>query len=305
MAFVVWLPLAGMIVFGGPQLSTGFTAGLLTFCAVATWRSLLHRLLIARLVAPLTAVIAAYAWWAAYSFKSEPSISPAIARFSVLVLMFGSFPSIVWFYRKWRISVREQAHAYDALAISGVRVVDTIYGERHLIHQGRRVRQWCELLENFAVEVAVGLALRDRVDPVDTGLRHHLRDEALRVAEAVRSHKKVLVTANCVEDVERVVDSLVSGIDALVREDRAALLVNAPDLPSRTSRLRTMVARLLPGVVVIGVSFALPLIPGIPPAVESSAHWMLVLVGASLILSSSPEAAGAVRDVLGKALPFK
>ncbi|MFD6530653.1 hypothetical protein [Streptomyces sp. NPDC060184] len=305
LAGVVWVPLAGMIIFGGPRLSTGFVALILTFFTVGMWRTLLHRLLIARLVGPLMTIFTAFMWWTAVSDRSQSAVSPAVAQSSVGVLVFGSLPAVFWFYRKWRNSVREQAHAYDALAILGVRVADRIHGERHLWHQSGRVRRWCELLENFAVAAAVGLALRDRVDPVDTGLRRQLRDEASRVAEAVRSHKSVLVTANCVEDVERVVESLVSGIDALVREDRAALLVNAPDLPSRTSRLRTMAPRLLPGAVVIGLSFALPLVPGIPPAVESSARWMCVLVGASMILSASPEAQGAVRDVLGKALPFK
>lgn len=233
------------------------------------------------------------------------AISPSIALFSVLVLTLGSLPATIWLYRKWRRSARQQSHAYDALAMTVIHVVDVIHGERHRWHHGKHVRRWCELLENFAVEVTIYLSLKDRVDPADTGLRRQLREEAMRVAEAIRSHKRVLVTASCIEDVERVTNSLVCGIDALVREDQAALLANAPDLPSRVNRLRAMIARILPGAVVIGIAVVLPLVPGIPPAAENSARWMLALVRISMILSSSPEAVGTVRDVLGKALPFK
>ncbi|MFE6699282.1 hypothetical protein [Streptomyces sp. NPDC057718] len=302
---MIWLPIAGMVIFGGMRISMIFTAVMFTCCTVMMWRTFFHRVLFARLIVPLTAFLAALMWWMVYVSEPGFSISPSIALFSFLVLMLGSLPAIIWLYRKWRHSDRQQAHAYDALAMAAVHVVDVIHGERHLWHHGKRIRRWCELLENFAVEVTTCLSLKDRVDPADTGLRRELREEALRVAEAIRLHKRALVTASCIEDVERVVNSLICGIDDLVREDRAALLVNAPDLPSRISRLRTMGARLLPGIVVIGISVVLPLVPGIPPDAESSARWMLALVGASMILSSSPEAVGAVRDVLGRSLPFK
>ncbi|OCC14068.1 hypothetical protein A3Q37_00341 [Streptomyces sp. PTY087I2] len=305
LAFVIWIPLAGMAVFGGARLFMIFTAVIFTCFTVMTWRTVLHRLLFARLVFPLTAFLAVLMWGMVYSSEPGLVISSSIALFSMLVLVLGSLPAVIWLYRKWRNSARQQAHAYDALAMAAVHVVDVIHGERHRWHHGKQVRRWCELLENFAVEATVCLSLKDRVDPADTGLRRELREEALRVAEAIRLHKRVLVTANCTEDVDGVVESLVRGIDALVREDRSALLANAPDLPSTANRLRVAGARLLPGAVVIGSAFALPLVPGIPPSVEESARWMLALVGASMILSSSPEAVGTVRDVLGKVLPFK
>ncbi|MEV5943420.1 hypothetical protein [Streptomyces sp. NPDC051994] len=302
LAFVVWLPLIGVIIFGGARLATFLTALMFTFCTMVLWRTLLHRVLFARMLVPLVALVAAFGWWAAYNSESGLVISPAIARFSALLLVFGSLPGVIWFYRRWRRAAREQAHAYDALAIAAVHVVDAIHGERLLWRHSRKVRRWCEKLENLAVEATACLALKERVDPLDTGLRRELRDEALRVAEAIRLHKRALVTASCVEDVERVIESLIYGIDALVCDDRAALLVNAPDLPSRTSRLRAMVTRLIPGAVLIGIAAALPLIPGIPPTAETSARWVLLLVGASSILSSSPDTAGHVRDVLGKLL---
>ncbi|NEC21839.1 hypothetical protein [Streptomyces parvus] len=308
LGLVVWLPLVGVITFGGTRLISVFTAAMFTACTVGLWRTLLYRVLLARLVMPLVALITAYAWWVVYRMDSGAAgfsgFSPAVARFSVVVLIFGSLPGLFWFYRKWRRSVRAQAHAYDVLAVAVLHVADRIHEERHLWRRDAKVRRWCESLESLAVEAARCLTLRERVDPADTGLRSELRDEALRVAEAIRLHKRALVTAVSAEDVERVVAALINGLDALVREDRAALLANAPDVPSRASRLRAAGARLLPGVVLIGVAWALPLIPGIPPTAESSARWMLLVVGVTSILSS-PDAAGHVRDVLGKALPFK
>ncbi|MFJ6011403.1 hypothetical protein [Streptomyces sp. NPDC092952] len=305
LGFVVWLPLIGMITFGSTRLISVFTALIFTTCTVGLWRTLLYRVLLARMMVPLVALISAYTWWVVYSMDSGMAgLSPPVARFSILVLIFGSLPGTFWFYRKWRRSVRVEAHAYDVLAIAVLHVADRIYEERNLWRRGAKVRQWCGSLENLAVEAARYLALRERIDPADAGLRSELRDEALRVGESIRLHKRALVTAVSAEDVERVVASLVNGIDALVREDRAALLANAPGLPSRASRLRAAGARVLPGVVLIGIAWALPLIPGISHTAESSARLMLLVLGVTSILSS-PDAAGHVRDVLGKALPFK
>ena len=306
LAFTVWLPLAGVIIFGSTRLISVGTALTFTAGTVGVWRTLLHRVLLARLAVPLMASVTVYAWWVAYSIKPEMAgLSPTLAKFSALILVMGSLPGVFWFCRRWRRSVRTEAHAYDVVVVSALHAIDRIHRSRHLWWRSAQVRRWCESLEGLAVEASRYLALRERIDPADVGLRRELREEALRVAEAIRLHKRALVTAACVGDVDRVVVSLIHALDALVREDRAALLANAPDLPTRATRLRAMVARLLPGIVLIGVALALPLIPGIPPAAENSARVMLLVLGASAILSSGPEVAGHLRDVLGRALPFK
>ncbi|GGN51632.1 hypothetical protein GCM10012285_41930 [Streptomyces kronopolitis] len=103
------------------------------------------------------------------------------------------------------------------------------------------------------------------------------------------------------------VRSLIHGVEAIAKYDREALLANAPELPTAAGRVQALVRRLVPGIVLIGLGIVLPLLPILAghAARADAVRWTLLVLGATSLLSASPEVSGRVSDVLGKALPFR
>uniref|UniRef100_A0AAU2UXF6 Type II secretion system protein GspF domain-containing protein n=1 Tax=Streptomyces sp. NBC_00003 TaxID=2903608 RepID=A0AAU2UXF6_9ACTN len=224
-----------------------------------------------------------------------------------VMLVFVAIPFLFYLSHKYARSARARCHPHDLLLINAVRAAGVISKERDGWRTAPFVRNAHGALEALAVRAQLSLALKGRVDAVDFGLRRELRLEAQRVAASIRSLKPTISTASGPESVDRVLQSLINGIEAIAKIDRQALLDGAPPLPSGVSRLRAAAARMLPGAVLIGASFLVPLIPAISADghVASTVRWTLLITGVTWIVSASSEATGRVGDVLGKAMPFK
>ncbi|MFE0130186.1 hypothetical protein ACFWY6_01090 [Streptomyces sp. NPDC059037] len=304
---VVALPLLLIAQFGNARISFFVMASFWTFITVAMWRSMAHRILAARIAYSIMVVIGVYLWSGFIRENPSPLIVPYVAGSGFIFFLLVALPAVLRSYLKHRGRVREVCHPHDGAVVWAVRTAGLLHREREAWRSSAAARACCNHVENLAVEIERGLSLAHRLDPGDSTLRREFRLEGRRVAEAVRAYKRIIAAARGPEDIDRVVRSLLSGVGALVRHDREALLADAPDLPEAATRFREFIGRSAPGVALVALSFMLPLIPAIAakPEVADTVRWVVLVMGVTTIFTASPDLSGRVGDVIGKALPFK
>jgi hypothetical protein len=269
-------------------------------------RAALHRVRLARVAFGVVGLCAAFQWFQWARAASRPVREPVVLAWGVAGLFLG-IVTLVVMARHYARLARKNSHPYDTLAAITVRVAADIQTRREDWPSAGDARKDSSALETLAVQAQLSLALRERVDSADRALRRDLRLEALRVAEAVREHKGILARASGPEAADGVARSLVFFLDAVLRLDREALLAHAPQVPSQSDRVRAALARIVPGVVLIGAGMVLPSVPplSVHPDHAQTVRWMLLVVGATWVLSANSEASGRVSEVLGKAVPFR
>ncbi|MFJ5029505.1 hypothetical protein ACIQB5_15575 [Streptomyces sp. NPDC088560] len=307
MILIATFPASLVWFFGSERARYGIFACAATLVLASIWETALFRTLGARVFFLLPAGLGAYFWVMMVRASSNSGHKSVIALVGMVILVFVSIPVLFYLSRKYARSARVRCHPHDFLLISAVLAAGVVGRGRDKWRSTLFVRNAHGALEALAVRAHLSLALKGRVDVLDFGLRRELRLEAQRVAASIRSLKSTISTASGPESVDRVLESLINGIEAIAKIDRQALLDGAPPLPSGVSRLRAAAARILPGAVLVGAAFLVPLIPAIAANghVASTVRWTLLVTGVTWIVSASSEATGRVGDVLGKVLPFK
>ncbi|MFE6397518.1 hypothetical protein [Streptomyces alboflavus] len=304
---LVAAPLSLMITFGSARSSGACIASVFTVAAASMWRIPTHRILAARAFYVLLVASTVWSWTAVVRAQPSPAASPTLFLSAVVFLGLISAPVLMVMQRRLRKRALEECHPYDPAVVWAIRAAHVVHENRQRWNSSLAARGACNALENLAVEVARDLSMADRVDPGDSRLRAELRTGALRVAESVRQHKRTIATASSEDDMASVVRSLTAGAEALAKKDRAALLDGAPELSAGVDRIRLFVRGAIPAFGLIALAFVLPLIPGVAahPDVASTLRWTLLVLGVTTLVTSSPELAGRVTDVFGKAMPFK
>ncbi|MFJ4517454.1 hypothetical protein [Streptomyces sp. NPDC088816] len=199
--------------------------------------------------------------------------------------------------------INRRCWPYDGLTLFTVRAVARIAEGRERWWSEPMVRRSCRELEGIAMRAEVALARSGsllRRSP----LAYEMKDEALRVAEVFRAHQRHLATGRSAEDVDRIVDSLVCAVEALLAGDRAALLANAPERAPRVTLLRRVWSRIWPAASLVAAGVVLPMLPQVSgsPGAESL---RIILIVSGLWKLVSTEDAGQVSGLLEKVLPWK
>lgn len=242
---------------------------------------------------PYSLVIAHGKWW--YICNGYFGLSAFLVI--VLIIDFALEAPLRW------LSESGRTRPYDRLVVLTVSAAAHV----HELTRGRLVpqhsRRLCRMLEQLARAAEYDLTLPRRAP---LRIRRTLRGEALRVAAVYRAHHRPLVLARNAHDADAVVASLLTAVDALIREDRAALLANAPDEVTPRNLARRIAARTLPGSALILSGVFLPFVPAVAQqeAVASSLRWTLVVAGVLTLVAGS-DVASRVTGPLDKALPWK
>ncbi|MFF2216455.1 hypothetical protein [Streptomyces antibioticus] len=302
----VSVPVSVVAVFGDGRLRFGVMACLATLLLLLIWETVLYRVLAARVLFLMVAGLVAFQWVEAVRAPVGSGRNwPAATAF--LWLFMVTLPVLAYVRGKCAAEMKVRCHPHDELLMTAVSTAGVIQRKRDEWRSAVFVREAHGSLENLAVRAQLSLTLKERIDPTDRALRRTLRLEALRIAESIRLLKLSLSTASGVDDVDRVVCSLINGIEAVGRADRQALLDGSPPLPAGMTRVRSAAARMLPGAVLVASAFLVPLIPQIAhdERTASTVMWTLLVTGVTWIVSASSEATGRVGDVLARALPFK
>ncbi|UNS97780.1 hypothetical protein MMF93_15845 [Streptomyces tubbatahanensis] len=303
------IPCVFLVFFGNIRLLSFIMASVWLLLPIVMWSALSHKILKARIAYALTSALMVFIVAEAFSAPKlyAPWSGPLWAFLSVASL----FAGLLIYARIWwacRVkSLESGCHDFDLVVVAGVRLAHAMNEERNDLASTSTARRWCGMLEGLAVASARALTLRSRADPGDAAIRRELHADGLRVAQLIRVHKHRVITARSVDDIDLIVTSLVEGTFAFALKDREALLANAPEAPTNVRQLRAIFWRVLPGLSFIGLAFLLPIFPMVAAHPEAAHALRVVFIGMgiSLLVSSSPELAGRVGDVLSKAVPFK
>ncbi|MFE0187557.1 hypothetical protein [Streptomyces sp. NPDC058989] len=301
-------PLSIIGIFGGAWWRFVTMAVIVTLAATLMREAALHRTLLAKVFFAGTATWALFQWtMVTFLFDSAGGDMSMASTVALAVLGLVSTPILVWQARACRFEAREDSNPYDELLTTAIMATAAVYRGRGRWRSASSKRAGSQALERLAVRARLCLALRECVDPADRALRRELRTEALRIAETIRKHKKDITIAKSRDDVDAVVTKLINTAEAIAKSDRAALLADAPELPSAVSRVRAAMTRIIPGAVLIGASFLLPHLSVLAgnEARADAVQWTLLAIGGTWILSASADAGTRVGDVLGRSLPFK
>ena len=304
--FLLTFPFVSLGFFSSRRVGYFTMALLFTLGLGLIRKAIRHRTLTAKVLTVNVTVLMSYLWVLGFRTPQNRVAVPSIPLAGILCGLFVTLPvfvSLLWTQRR---RVRRLAHPNDDLVPLAVAAAATLHDKRESWYSAQVCREWCRRLEILAVEAQFSLAAEDRVDRAEIGLRREMREDARRVAEVMRSQKRVLQRARGVQDVDEMVQSLIVCLKALVENDWTTLLENAEPAPSGASRFRRLVVRALPGLTLVAIGLLLPHFPGLGHRNGvADGQLMLVISGATWVATASNEAAGQVRDVLGKLLPFK
>jgi hypothetical protein len=193
----------------------------------------------------------------------------------------------------------------DVLALRTLRCAAYIHTTRKEWTSSRRSRIWCKHLEVLARQADATFSLPART-PRGNHLRPSLQADARRLAAVIRDHQRILVTAKGVEDVDRAVNSLINGSEAMLKGNRAALLLRAePDLP-RFDRFKALLSRWVPGVILLTIGTLLPRAPiSIDGVILKNMQWVLILAGIVSLVSSNKEVTSRINDTFTRGVTWK
>ncbi|MEU6274705.1 hypothetical protein ABZ871_20175 [Streptomyces populi] len=161
-------------------------------------------------------------------------------------------------------------------------------------------------IEDLARAYQDTLALRSRIGLWHADVFSQTATEALRIAHLVRGHKKLIVCASAETDFQRVAESLTGGLTALLENDRATLLANAPEA-TRKENLKILIKHLMPVVLFTSAAIVLPMIPPISNQEKIAESVRLTLIVAAVLSLVAPrnDSSARILDIVGKAMPSK
>ncbi|MEW1569244.1 hypothetical protein AB0454_40580 [Streptomyces sp. NPDC093509] len=197
-----------------------------------------------------------------------------------------------------------RCHPYDHVALFLLGTAAAIRRERRRWHDDRQVTSWRASLEIVAIQVERDASLSRRTGIAEGSAHMELREEALRIAAVVRSHKRALAEAHSPRHVDAVVASLVDGLRAFCAGDRTALLANAPDqVPPRVIRFTRAALRVAPAAVLISAGILLPLVPAVAHSeLASNLRWYLIVIGAIMFVTTREDLAAKISEAVAKVL---
>ncbi|WP_055589037.1 hypothetical protein [Peterkaempfera griseoplana] len=196
---------------------------------------------------------------------------------------------------------------FDPLIVYTVRLADDLKRNRHKWWEARTARGWCRELEDLSWRAVEAFDVSGRTHPGDLAHRRALRAEARRAGGVYRSLIPQIVRARSAADVDRVVADLVRGIELLVFEEREAVLAAAPVAEPAGRRARAWLVRAVPGFVLVAFGVVLPILPvfGHHQTGAENLRWGLILAGAAVVVSASPDVSARVNEAVGRALSAK
>ena len=252
---------------------------------------------------PVVSLVVTYAQWKPYDggqYAWSLLWGWDAGCMALLVVQVAATVEVVWQGRR----IDQRCKPYDGLALATARAAAKIAKDRHRWSSGRVARAWCEELEDIAARTELVLALRSQTPGRSRRLRHELRCEAVRIAEAFREHQRLVATAYSATDVDEVDASLVCAVEALLAGDRDALLAHAPDQVPLRTLLRRVWVRAWPASVLVVAGFVLPALPPVQgsPA-ELSLKVSLIVLGVLKLVA--PQVSDQVGSMMDKALPWK
>ncbi|MGA5363926.1 hypothetical protein [Streptomyces purpurascens] len=199
--------------------------------------------------------------------------------------------------RKW--VTRPVLRPYDLLLLA---LVDAC-AETHT-HRST----WFLRRSRKVVERALGKAARHAEIAVPASIfpggRGPARADTQRLASVIRRHRTPIARASGPASFDLVVQSLSSGVLALIDDDWEALTAAAPPVTA-LSRLRRVAAAVWPAAVLVAAAVALPWIPAVAqaPAVADGVRVTLIITAVlGLVLPRESSAKTSILDAFDKAM---
>jgi hypothetical protein len=222
------------------------------------------------------------------------------------ILLYGLF--IVWvaslLLKEWEVRPLRPG---DTLALEIVTTMHQVHTSRRRWDAAAASRACCKSLDQVALTARQELAMAERTSWRSWLLRRELRDEAQRIAEVFRRHKRRIVLAGSAQDYDAVLASLLVGLQAVLEGDRQALLANAPAALALRTRLWVWFKRASLGFVLLAVGGVLRFVP-LPHSVHvAAANGSLVTMGLGLaiLFSANDTVYSRVGEALTRSLVTK
>ncbi|WUD75084.1 hypothetical protein OG937_27010 [Streptomyces sp. NBC_00510] len=195
----------------------------------------------------------------------------------------------------------------DPLVVHTLVLADDMTRNRHRWREAAVARRWCRELENLAWRAMDAFDLSRRAHVGDVALRRRLRGEAKRAGLIYRSLIPLIVEARDAEAIDRVRNNLVHGIELMADDDMAAILSTAPVWEPSSPQLKAWFRRVVPGFVLISFGVIVPMLPVFAQHGQGaqSLRWGLILAGAAVVASASPDVSARVNEAVGRAFNAK
>ncbi|MFF0714698.1 hypothetical protein ACWEVM_26985 [Streptomyces bauhiniae] len=191
---------------------------------------------------------------------------------------------------------------YDRTAEAMLETAALISRSRTMWHSSKVSRRAVLAVEDLARTCQSTLALRSRIGRWNADIFSQTAVEALRVAHVVREHKKPIVCASAPQDFDDVAASLVSGLTALLSNDRDKLLENAPAAIFK-DRVKEILRYVFPVVLLTAAATFLPMVPPISGQEKIADSIRLTFIVAAVLALVAPRSDSSTKilDVLSKA----
>ncbi|MFF4903106.1 hypothetical protein [Streptomyces sp. NPDC001068] len=236
-------------------------------------------------------------------FLIEGSVSDAntwyIAATIVVVALRHRAPT--WF-ELWVTRLAESdSHPLDRAGLEMLEFASVLHEERKSWPDDSRCRSWCRAHRKLRRRVSKYFSLTTRATTRD--LRAEFRDQGRRLAVVLSENEVRLVAAGSVHDVQGVIDSLVDASAALLRNDRAHLLRDAPPPTPQAKRIKEIFTqRIIPGVLLIAAAFSISRAPGLADYDTHPVQLALAAAGILQIITTNKDVAGRINENFGKAV---
>lgn len=231
----------------------------------------------------------------------DAAATSALVASGIIVIATGILASNFWLTLYFD---SRRCHPYDHITLFLLGTAAAIRRERRRWHDDRQVTRWRGSLEIVAIQVERDASLSRRTGIAEGSAHVELREEALRIAAVVRSHKRALAEAHSPGHVDAVVVSLVDGLTAFCAGDRTALLANAPDqVAPRVNRFTRAALRAVPAAVLIAAGILLPLIPAVAHSgLASNLRWYLIVIGVIMFITTREDLVTKISEAVAKVL---
>ncbi|MEU2058963.1 hypothetical protein [Streptomyces sp. NPDC013455] len=199
-----------------------------------------------------------------------------------------------------------RTHRYDAALLRWVDATALVWFHRGRIHHPKVSTMCAVSIERAARSAESAARSSDVLHLLEPHQKAEIRTESLRISEVFRAHKAALLRIGNHDDLDRLVESMLAGVEALATGDREALLANAPEEIPRSNRIRRFFLWVLPPALLISAGILLPLIPAISSnAAAQSLRWSLVVAGVLSLVAAQKDVATRINDTFGKAITWK
>jgi len=154
----------------------------------------------------------------------------------------------------------DEPHVLDTLIVETAFIVVTMAEMAPAWRRADVSRYFIDRFEHLAVTVE-NLPLARRVPLLQVGLHGKVHRPVKRLSGVIRAHKRAIAEVASREAYDRILNSLVAGFMAMVREDWSMLLANTESVNLRRWYLGYIPKNLIPAFVLASVAIVLPWLP--------------------------------------------